>query len=56
MGPVRLDPAAARRFPEHPAAPDGRFEQTVRTTFARVHSAAVARTIAGTIETFVCVP
>jgi ubiquinone/menaquinone biosynthesis C-methylase UbiE len=35
---------------------DGRFEQAVRTTFSRVRSAAVARTIAGTIETFVCVP
>lgn len=35
---------------------DGRFEQAVRTTFRHVRSAAVARTIAGTVETFVCVP
>lgn len=35
---------------------DGRFEQAVRSTFARVRSAAVARTIAGTVETFVCEP
>jgi hypothetical protein len=35
---------------------DGRFEQAVRATFGQVHSAAVARTIAGTVETFVCVP
>ncbi len=35
---------------------DGRFEEAVRATFRQVRSAAVARTIAGTIETFVCVP
>jgi ubiquinone/menaquinone biosynthesis C-methylase UbiE len=35
---------------------DGRFEQAVRATFRQVHSAAVARTIAGTVETFVCLP
>lgn len=35
---------------------DGRFEQALRTTFGQVQSAAVARTIAGTVETFVCVP
>lgn len=35
---------------------DGRFEQAVRATFGDVRSAAVARTIAGTVETFVCVP
>jgi len=35
---------------------DGRFEQAVRATFGHVHCAAVARTIAGTVETFVCVP
>lgn len=35
---------------------DGRFEQAMRSTFSSVHSAAVARTIAGTVETFVCVP
>lgn len=35
---------------------DGRFEQAVRATFGEVRSAAVARTIAGTIETFVCAP
>lgn len=35
---------------------DGRFEQAVRATFGEVHSAAVARTIAGSIETFVCAP
>jgi cyclopropane fatty-acyl-phospholipid synthase-like methyltransferase len=33
---------------------DGRFEAAVRATFDHVRSAAVARTIAGTIETFVC--
>jgi ubiquinone/menaquinone biosynthesis C-methylase UbiE len=35
---------------------DGRFEQAVRATFGQVQSAAVARTIAGTVETFICVP
>jgi ubiquinone/menaquinone biosynthesis C-methylase UbiE len=35
---------------------DGRFEEAVRSTFSQVHSAAVAKTIAGTVETFVCVP
>ncbi len=35
---------------------DGRFEHALRTTFGRVHSTSVARTIAGTVETFVCVP
>lgn len=35
---------------------DGRFEQAVRAAFGQVRSTAVARTIAGTIETFVCVP
>lgn len=35
---------------------DGRFEEAVRATFRQVRSAAVARTIAGTIETFVCAP
>jgi cyclopropane fatty-acyl-phospholipid synthase-like methyltransferase len=33
---------------------DGRFEEAVRATFAHVHSAALVRTIAGTIETLVC--
>ena len=35
---------------------DGRFEQAMRATFSQVQSAAVARTIAGTVETFVCAP
>lgn len=35
---------------------DGRFEQAVRATFGEVRSAAVARTTAGTVETFVCAP
>jgi len=33
---------------------DGRFERAVRATFPHVRSVAVARTIAGTIETFAC--
>ena len=35
---------------------DGRFEQAVRETFGQVRSAAVWRTVAGTIEMFVCAP
>ena len=35
---------------------DGRFERALRDTFGDVQSAAVARTVAGTVETFVCVP
>ena len=35
---------------------DGRFERAIHSAFTRVRSAAVARTIAGTIETFVCEP
>ena len=35
---------------------DGQFEQALRDTFAGVRSAAVWRTIAGTIESFVCTP
>ncbi len=33
---------------------DGRFERAIQAAFPRVRSTAVARTIAGTIETFVC--
>jgi cyclopropane fatty-acyl-phospholipid synthase-like methyltransferase len=33
---------------------DGQFEEALRSTFGRVESSAVRRTIAGTIETFVC--
>lgn len=33
---------------------DGRFERAIESAFTRVRSTAVARTIAGTIETFVC--
>jgi len=33
---------------------DGRYERAVRDTFATVHSAAVWKTVAGTIEMFVC--
>ncbi|MFN0249915.1 MAG: class I SAM-dependent methyltransferase [Kofleriaceae bacterium] len=33
---------------------DGRFERAIQAAFTRVRSTAVARTIAGTIETFVC--
>jgi cyclopropane fatty-acyl-phospholipid synthase-like methyltransferase len=42
----------------HNTAPhrDGRYERAVRDTFAHVRSAAVLRTIAGTIEVFVCTP
>jgi ubiquinone/menaquinone biosynthesis C-methylase UbiE len=43
-------------FPNTRPHRDGRFEQAVRANFAQVRSAAVARTIAGTVETFVCVP
>jgi ubiquinone/menaquinone biosynthesis C-methylase UbiE len=43
-------------FPNTRPHRDGRFEQAVRARFAQVCSAAVARTIAGTVETFVCVP
>lgn len=35
---------------------DGRFEQALRDRFGAVRSAAVWRTIAGTIESFVCTP
>lgn len=35
---------------------DGRFERAIHAAFTRVRSTAVARTIAGTIETFVCEP
>jgi ubiquinone/menaquinone biosynthesis C-methylase UbiE len=35
---------------------DGRFERAIQSAFTRVRSTAVARTIAGTIETFVCEP
>ncbi|HVK84329.1 MAG TPA: class I SAM-dependent methyltransferase [Kofleriaceae bacterium] len=35
---------------------DGRFERSVRATFGDVRSAAVWRTIAGTLEMFVCTP
>ena len=35
---------------------DGRFEQGLRDEFGQVRSAAVWRTVAGTIETFVCTP
>lgn len=35
---------------------DGRFERAIHDTFTRVRSTAVARTIAGTIETFICEP
>ncbi len=35
---------------------DGRFERALRTAFPDVQSSAVWRTIAGTIETFVCRP
>jgi cyclopropane fatty-acyl-phospholipid synthase-like methyltransferase len=35
---------------------DGRFERAINDAFTCVRSAAVARTIAGTIETFVCAP
>ena len=35
---------------------DGRFERAVRDTFGHVRSAAVWRTIAGTLEMFVCTP
>ena len=35
---------------------DGRYEHAVRSTFSTVHSAAVWRTVAGTLELFVCSP
>lgn len=35
---------------------DGRYERAVRDTFTQVHSAAVWKTVAGTIEMFVCTP
>lgn len=35
---------------------DGRFERAVRTTFGHVQSAAAWRTVAGTLEMFVCNP
>lgn len=35
---------------------DGRYERAVRDTFTTVHSAAVWKTVAGTIEMFVCTP
>lgn len=35
---------------------DGRFEQGLRDAFGQVRSAGVWRTVAGTIETFVCTP
>jgi ubiquinone/menaquinone biosynthesis C-methylase UbiE len=35
---------------------DGGFEAAIRATFAHVRSMAVARTVAGTIETFACAP
>ena len=35
---------------------DGRYERAVRSSFERVQSAAVWRTVAGTLELFVCTP
>jgi cyclopropane fatty-acyl-phospholipid synthase-like methyltransferase len=35
---------------------DGKFERALRTAFPEVRSAAVWRTVAGTIEAFVCTP
>jgi len=35
---------------------DGRYERAVRATFGQVRSAAVWRTVAGTLEMFVCAP
>lgn len=35
---------------------DGSYERAVRDTFTTVHSAAVWKTVAGTIEMFVCTP